>query len=279
MERALQPYGLRRVLAALGISLRGPESLPLAAPAVRVPHPAVEGVKLDKLCCDLSGRRVADGLNVELTEKRIGIIGRNGSGKSTLLKLIAGLRAPSAGSVRVHGIDPATDRKALLSTLGILFQNPDHQILFPTVGEELAFCLLQQGASRADAAAAVTALLALEGRPHWHDATTNSLSDGQRHYLNLLSILLMRPKIILLDGPFAGIDLPTTIRLLRRLAALPLQIIAVRHDPETLMVCDRALWIEEGRIERDGPVTKVLRDYIQAMTNRGLFDADTDLAG
>ncbi|MGB4910459.1 MAG: ATP-binding cassette domain-containing protein, partial [Tabrizicola sp.] len=114
--------------------------------------PAVSsGIEISAASVKLGGRLVLDGLTLRLTESRIGVLGRNGSGKTTLLRLIAGLIAPDAGTVRVEGADPFRDRKATLAALGILFQNPDHQILFPTVEEELAFGLAQQGISQPEA--------------------------------------------------------------------------------------------------------------------------------
>ncbi len=99
-------------------------------------------IVLDGAGYAVAGKSILSGLSLTLAEPRIGIIGRNGSGKTSLLRLIAGLVAPTAGQVRVDGIDPFADRKGALAALGILFQNPDHQILFPTVEEELAFGLL-----------------------------------------------------------------------------------------------------------------------------------------
>ena len=146
---------------------------------------------------------------------------------------MAGLIAPDAGTVRVDGFDPFTDRKAALAALGILFQNPDHQILFPTVEEELG---LRAGPAGPDpgrwpqARVAMPPLLA-EGRAHWAKAPVTALSQGQRHYLCLLAVLLMGPRTILLDEPLAGLDLPTQARLARRFAALPQRLITITHDP------------------------------------------------
>jgi biotin transport system ATP-binding protein len=234
---------------------------------------------LDQAGVTLGGRAVLRDLNLTLTEARIGIIGRNGSGKTTLLRLIAGLIPASTGTVRVEGFDPATDRKAALASLGILFQNPDHQILFPTVEEELAFGLRQQGHSDAEAQAAARAALATEGRAHWAKVPTSTLSQGQRHYLCLMTVLLMRPATILLDEPFAGLDLPTEARLTRRLAALPQRLITISHDPRAVADSDRVLWIEGGRIAADGPPGAVLPAFAAEMTWIGERDADTDLPG
>ena len=226
----------------------------------------------------VAGKGILSGISLGLSEARIGIIGRNGSGKTTLLRLMAGLIAPTSGAVRVAGVDPTKDRRAMLSQIGILFQNPDHQILFPTVGEELAFGLRQLGRSLGDAEAAVFDLLAAEGRSHWNTAATHTLSQGQRHYLCLLAVLLMAPQIILLDEPFAGLDLPTQSRLMRKLAGLPQQIIIISHDPSTVAGCDRVIWLDQGRIQADGPAQEVLAEFATAMQRLGEADADTDIA-
>jgi biotin transport system ATP-binding protein len=238
-----------------------------------------DGIELTSASVRLGGRFVLDGLNLRLPEARIGVLGRNGSGKTTLLRLIAGLIAPDSGTVRVDGADPFRDRKAALSALGILFQNPDHQILFPTVEEELAFGLAQQGLSQADALARARSVLAFEGRGHWAEAPVSTLSQGQRHYLCLLSILLMQPRTILLDEPLAGLDLPTQARLERRFAALPQRLVTITHDPTVLQDADRVLWLEAGRVVADGPPAEVLPAFTAEMARIGETDADADLAG
>ncbi len=235
------------------------------------------GITLENVSLAIAGKPILSALTLTLSEHRIGIIGRNGSGKTTLLRLIAGLIPPSTGTVRIDGLDP-TDRKAILPRLGILFQNPDHQILFPTVAEELAFGLRQLGRTEAQAKAAVTDLLHQESRSHWADALTHTLSQGQRHYLCLLSVLLMQPQTILLDEPFAGLDLPTQIRLARRLAALPQRLITITHDPAAVAHCDRVLWLDHGKIREDGPATPILARFCQEMTAVGERDADTHLS-
>ncbi len=234
------------------------------------------GITLSNAAVSLGGKAILSALSLRLTEPRIGIIGRNGSGKTTLLRLIAGLIPATTGTVTIDGLDP-TDRKAILPRLGILFQNPDHQILFPTVAEELAFGLRQQGQSESQAAAAVTALLHQESRAHWAKALTHTLSQGQRHYLCLLSILLMQPGTILLDEPFAGLDLPTQIRLARRLAALPQRLITITHDPAAVALCDRVLWLDQGQIRADGPAATTLAAFTAEMAKLGEQDADTHL--
>ena len=237
------------------------------------------GIELQSASVTLGGKRVLEGLSLRLAEHRIGVLGRNGSGKSTLLRLIAGLIPADAGTVRVEGADPFRDRKAALAALGILFQNPDHQILFPTVEEELAFGLAQQGIAKAEASRQVAALLDAEGRTHWAKAPVSTLSQGQRHYLCLLAVLLMEPRTILLDEPLAGLDLPTQARLARRFASLPQRLVTITHDPVVLSGADRVLWLEAGRIVADGPPDQVIPAFTAEMDRIGERDADADLAG
>ncbi|MDO8884131.1 energy-coupling factor ABC transporter ATP-binding protein [Pseudotabrizicola sp.] len=245
-------------------------------------HPVPEqsnGIVMHNASVTLTGRQVLTSLTLHLTEPRIGVIGRNGSGKSTLLRLMAGLIAPDKGQVRVDGIDPARDRKAMLARLGILFQNPDHQILFPTVDEELAFGLIQMGQPKPDAQARVAAHLAGHGRSHWQGVSVATLSQGQRHWLCLQAVLLMQPRTILLDEPLAGLDLPTQTRLARSFATLPQRLITITHDPASLTGCDRVIWLEAGTVAADGPPHAVLPLFGDEMRRLGGLDADADLAG
>lgn len=233
------------------------------------------GISLLDAGFSVPGRVILAGISADLTQHRIGILGRNGSGKSTLLRLMAGLISPSSGSVSVGGLDPTADRKSMLSQIGILFQNPDHQILFPTVIEELSFGLRQ--INHPNPAARAREILAADGRLHWENAATHSLSQGQRHYLCLLSILAMEPATILLDEPLSGLDLPTRSRLARRFASLPQRLITVTHNPDTVETCDRVLWLDSGEIRADGPAGPVIAAFKNEMARLGEADADTDL--
>jgi biotin transport system ATP-binding protein len=242
-----------------------------------MPDPS-SGIQIASASVRLGDKLVLSGLSLQMSELRIGILGRNGSGKTTLLRLIAGLIAPQSGTVRIDGFDPFTDRRSALAGIGILFQNPDHQILFPTVEEELAFGLAQQGLPQAKALARANAALAQEARAHWAKAPVTSLSQGQRHYLCLMSILLMAPRTILLDEPLAGLDLPTQARLVRRFANLPQRLVTITHDPASVATCDRVMWLEEGRIKADGAPGDVVPLFTAEMARIGATDADADLA-
>lgn len=244
------------------------------------PMPSAEtGLLLDGAGYGVPGRVLLSGVSAHLSEARIGIVGRNGSGKTTLLRLLAGLVAPTAGRVRVDGIDPFTDRAGALARIGILFQNPDHQILFPVVEEELAFGLRQQGLGGPEALARARAVLAAQGRAHWAGAAVSTLSQGQRQMVCLMAVLAMGPATLLLDEPYAWLDLPGRLRLMRLLEGLPQRVVVISHDPEALAGMERVVWLEGGRVRRDGPAGAVLAEYADEMARQGAADADTDLAG
>ncbi|WP_045391383.1 energy-coupling factor ABC transporter ATP-binding protein [Falsirhodobacter sp. alg1] len=224
----------------------------------------MNGIKITDAEFAVQGRTILHGINLHLTEQRIAILGRNGSGKTTLLRLMAGLIAPTAGKVTVDGIDPENRRK-ILPHIGILFQNPEHQIIFPTVEEELAFGLRQMGQSTAEANRAALAMLQQEGRSDWAGRLVHTLSQGQKQLLCLMAVTMMAPRTLLLDEPFAALDLPTRLRLQRRLATLPQRLITITHDPASAQGCARVLWLEDGQIHDDGPPERVVPAFTRAM--------------
>ena len=192
-------------------------------------------INLKDVSFEFETHRVLDQINLNISEHRIGIIGVNGSGKSTLARLISGLIAPTSGSIRLNKIDVFKDRKAALKTVGIIFQNPDHQIIFPTCVEEISFGLIQQGMTRIEAEKKSKQLLLKFDKSNWSDELAHNLSQGQRHFLCLISILAMEPDVIILDEPYAGLDLPTSIKLKNTIKKLNQQIVMITHDRDCLL--------------------------------------------
>jgi biotin transport system ATP-binding protein len=225
-------------------------------------------INLKDVSFEFETHRVLDQINLNISEHRIGIIGVNGSGKSTLARLISGLIAPTSGSIRLNKIDVFKDRKAALKTVGIIFQNPDHQIIFPMCVEEISFGLIQQGMTRIEAEKKSKQLLLKFDKSNWSDELAHNLSQGQRHFLCLISVLAMEPDVIILDEPYAGLDLPTSIKLKNTIKKLNQQIVMITHDREILEDFERILWIDNGKIVRDGSFENVMPDFEKEMRKR-----------
>ena len=211
--------------------------------------------------------RVLENISLSIREKRVGFIGRNGSGKTTLLRILAGLQELKNGKVLIDGTEVAKERKAAIKKVGIIFQNPDHQIIFPTVGEELRFGLTQLGLNRNDADLKVIACLKKYDKIDWFERSIATLSQGQKHLVCLLSVLLMKPRVLLLDEPFTGIDIPTKLKLERYLSSLKQTIIHVSHVPETFENYQRLIWIDKGIVQADGTPKRIIKKYRDAMDN------------
>lgn len=215
------------------------------------------------------GRRVFDRLDLSLNERRIGIIGANGSGKSSLLRLINGLLLPDAGEVVVGARRTADAREQVMGQFGFVFQNPDHQILFPTVGEEISFGLTLRGMGRDAARARSEALLADHGCAGWQERACQELSEGQKQLVCILSAIAPQPHTLLLDECFASLDHRVRRELAEVISRLPQRQIMASHDLDLLGACERIVWLEEGGVRDDGPPVRVLAAYRAAMNAPG----------
>lgn len=218
-------------------------------------------IELRDLVLDLGQGPLFQQLNLQLSEQRIGLVGHNGSGKSSLLRLLNGLAQPQQGQVWVHGQNAKQGPAAMASLVGFIFQNPDHQLIFPTVLEELCFGLLNQGVAASTAKQLSMDILAQYGRTELAERSVHTLSEGQKQLVCILAVLLMRPKLLVLDEPFSALDLPSRYQLLAFLQNLPQQIIMISHELELLADFDRLLWLEGGRVRADGPAEQVLASY------------------
>lgn len=205
--------------------------------------------------------QVFDGLTLHLHEHRIGLIGDNGAGKSSLFRLACGLEAPQRGHVTVQGEPAYRINTRHPNRVGMMFQNPDDQIVFPTVQEELALGLSATGLARREAIAQARAFLAGRGLEHWAERAISSLSQGQRQHVCWLAIRLTTPALVLLDEPFASLDLPSQSLLLHDLAQAPQQIIVSTHLLEHLQGFDRVVWLDKGRVRADGAPDVVCAHY------------------
>ena len=239
----------------------------------------VSQIDIEGLSYSIEGKRVLDAISLKLAEQRVGVVGRNGSGKSTFARLVAGLVAPTSGTIRVNDLDLAKDRRAAMSEVGILFQNPEHQIIFPTVGEEIAFGLEQQGLSKPEALDAMLRILDQFSLSHWKEAYIATLSHGQKHLVTLMSVVAMKPALLVLDEPFAGLDIPTKAQMKRYLNLYEGSLLHITHDPSDLENYDHIIWIDKGRFRQAGSKDQVFPAYLNAMNSLGEDDDLADLSG
>lgn len=201
-------------------------------------------------------------LNLCWHEQKVGLIGSNGSGKSSLIRLLNGLLLPDQGRVCVFGYDVAEQAAVMPGLVGFIFQNPDHQIIFPTVAEELGFGLEQLGQTAAQARAAALQLLTEQGLADWADQPVSQLSEGQKQRVCILAVLLMKPRLLVLDEPFAALDVRARNQLLQLLQALDTHLLLISHDLSVYADFDRLIWLEQGRIQADGPPQAVIDAYL-----------------
>ncbi len=229
-------------------------------------------IDLRNVCLYIEGKLVLNQLSLQTQVRRLGVIGRNGSGKSTLSRALSGLIEISSGQLQVTGINPYKNRRAALQQIGILFQNPDHQIIFPTVLEEVVFGLRQLGQNKNNAEQNALQTLATFGKKHWENVHTSALSQGQKHLVCLMAVVAMKPNLIILDEPFAGLDIPTKHQLQRYLDKYTGSLIHISHDPADLENYDQLLWLEKGQVAAFGSPEEVLPAYLEEMHKLGDSD-------
>lgn len=207
------------------------------------------------------GRPVLADIDVHLTERRIGVIGANGGGKSTLARMITGLIRPDSGRVRVDGLDTRKDRRAVRRRTGFVFTNPDHQIVMPTVGEDVAYSLRRSPLDADARRRRVTETLRRFGIDHLVERSAHQLSGGQKQLLALAAVSVTEPDVLVLDEPTTLLDLRNSRMIRRIVAGLPQQVVVVTHDLDLLDDFDRVLVIEDGRLVRDAPPAEAIDYY------------------
>lgn len=199
-------------------------------------------------------------------ERRIGVIGTNGSGKSSFLRLLNGLLLPSSGSVTVFGLDTASQTKAVRTKVGFLFQNPDNQLVMPTVGEDIAFGLRRLKLAPSETKIRVGQALARHGLSGFEDRLVHELSGGERQLAALAGILVMKPSLLVLDEPTTLLDRRNRRRLMREVDAADRPIVLATHDLDLLADFERVLVFDGGRIVADAAPDEAIAAY-QAMTS------------
>ncbi len=219
-----------------------------------------------------------DGLSFSLQAgEYVGIVGGNGSGKSTLAKHLNALLIPTSGRVYVGGLD-TRDRNAtwtIRRRVGMIFQNPDNQLVATVVEEDVAFGPENLGVTPAVIRERVEAALAAVGMTEFRRHAPHLLSGGQKQRVAIAGILAMRPECIVLDeattmlDPEGRADVLATVEILNRRDGIT--VVLISHAMEDLADADRIIALDAGRIVLDGPTAEVF-DRIESVPG-GRLDA------
>lgn len=210
-------------------------------------------------------REVLKDVNLNIGERRVGVIGANGSGKSTFARLLNGLLIPDSGAVTVDGLDTRKDAKAVRRRVGFVFQNPDNQIVFPVVEEDIAFGLKNLKLPKREVARKVDTVLTEYGLTHLRDRAAHLLSGGEKQLLAISAVLVMEPRYVVLDEPMTLLDLRNKRLILDTIRTIGQPVVLVTHDLDHLRDFERVIVFDEGRVVADGPPRDAIRHYTRAM--------------
>jgi len=193
----------------------------------------------------------------------LSVIGHNGSGKSTLAKLLNGLFLPREGSVTVEGIDTTDEERiwVLRQKVGMIFQNPDNQMVATVVEEDVAFGLENVGIAPEEIRARVDEALKAVNMSQFAGAAPHMLSGGQKQRVAIAGVLAMKPDVILMDEPTAMLDpsgrreVMETVQRLHREEGMT--VVLITHFMEEALRGDRVIVMEKGKTVMEGTPREV----------------------
>jgi energy-coupling factor transport system ATP-binding protein len=224
----------------------------------------IEVAQLDYVYPD--GTPALFNINLSIGEQEfIALIGQNGSGKTTLSKCLNGLFKPTQGSVMVEGLDTRAKGivKQLVTKVGYVFQNPDHQLFNDSVTKEIAYGPHNIGLPEAEVQARVEEAAKVAGVGSDHFATHPFfLTKGLRQRVAIASILALKPRTIIVDEPTTGQDMPQSIEVMNFLQRLWQEeghtIIIITHEMSIVArYAQRVVVLGQGRVLLDGPTRDV----------------------
>ena len=208
-----------------------------------------------------------DKINLKIFKgERVAVLGANGAGKSTLFKHLNGILRPLSGEVLVKG-EKVTKKnvRACRETVGIVFQDPDDQVLAPSVEEDIAFGPINMGLSRGEVETRVKEALEMVGLTGFEERAPHHLSGGQKKLVAIAGILAMRPEVIVLDEPTAGLDPLSSARVLELIMKmnreLGITLLLSTHDVDVVpYFAERVFVLHHGKLEADGSPDEIFSD-------------------
>ena len=238
---------------------------------LRFSYPAAEGVT----------PVVLDGVDLKIgAGSFVAVLGHNGSGKSTLAKHMNAILLPTGGKVYVDGIDTADDGRLLdiRRTVGMVFQNPDNQIVANVVEEDVAFAPENLGVPPEEIRRRVDDALKTVGMYEFREHAPHLLSGGQKQRVAIAGVLAMAPRCIVLDEPTAMLDpvgrreVMDTIKKLNRTAGVT--VVLITHHMDEAAQADRLVVMSKGQVVADGTPKEVF-SHVEALKSVGLTVPET----
>ena len=203
------------------------------------------------------------------------VLGHNGSGKSTLAKLLNGMLLPSKGVVLVNGMDTKDDNLAIdiKRTVGMVFQNPDNQLVATVVNEDVAFGLENLGVPHDEMVRRVDLALESVGMSDYKTSAPHNLSGGQKQRVAIAGIIAMEPKCIVFDEPTAMLDPKGRKEVMDVILDLcrnkNITVVLITHYMNEAALADRIVVMNEGKILLDDVPQKVFSE-VEVLKHAGL---------
>lgn len=214
------------------------------------------------------GTRALKNINIEIEKgEKVAIIGPNGAGKSTLFSHFNGLTEPTSGCVKIEGKPISFEKDELLKVrqkVGIVFQDPNDQLFAPTVKEDIAFGPMNLGLSYGEVEKRVEDALKMVGMENYEDKTPHHLSGGQQKRIAIAGIIAMKPEIMILDEPTAGLDpdgVEKVLNIMNQLNEEGMTLIISSHDIDMISkYADKIFILYNGEIIESGNKNKIFSD-------------------
>lgn len=215
-----------------------------------------------------SGQEAVKGVTLSIEEGSfVALVGHNGSGKSTLARLLNGLFVPTNGDVVVYGVNTKDEKRIydVRSRVGMVFQNPDNQMIATNVADDIAFGPENLGVEREEIIRRVDWALEQVGMSEYRDGTPFKLSGGQKQRLAIAGVLAIKPRVMVLDEATAMLDpkgrdeVMTVTRKLNREEGMT--VVHITHYMDEALGADRLIVMNDGLVVADGKPSEVFKQY------------------
>lgn len=215
-----------------------------------------------------SGQEAVKGVTLSIEEGSfVALVGHNGSGKSTLARLLNGLFVPTNGDVVVYGVNTKDEKRIydVRSRVGMVFQNPDNQMIATNVADDIAFGPENLGVEREEIIRRVDQALEQVGMSEYRDGTPFKLSGGQKQRLAIAGVLAIKPRVMVLDEATAMLDpkgrdeVMAVTRKLNREEGMT--VVHITHYMDEALGADRLIVMNDGLVVADGKPSEVFKQY------------------